>query len=391
MSNHSPKVPGRPRLGVHVLLFITFLCGLLVNAGGRASTQDPFPQEPQRIPAAAGQTASRGIWISHSEIQALPMSGNAWQQLKSAANRHMGEPDLSDQDDDTNVLTLARALVYARTGETPYRNEVVSALRVVTHGDTENGGRTLALGRNLVAYIVAADIIDLPAVDPELNTQFKQKLRELLTKQLDGRSLVSTHEERPNNWGTHAGASRVAIALYLGDSAELEKAARVFKGWLGDRSAYAGFSFDDDLSWQCDPSKPVGINPKNCSKNGHSIDGAQPEEMRRGGSFTWPPEETGYPWEALQGALVTAELLQRAGYNAWNWQDKALLRSVEFLYSINWRADGDDVWLLWLVNNHYDRHFPIQSSANPGKNMGWTAWTHGPQFTESAFLPMILR
>ena len=32
-------------------------------------------------------------------------------------------------------------------------------------------------------------------------------------------TLVSTHENRPNNWGTHAGAARAAVARYLGDSA----------------------------------------------------------------------------------------------------------------------------------------------------------------------------
>ena len=75
------------------------------------------------------------------------------------------------------------------------------------------------------------------------------------------RTLVSTHEDRPNNWGTHAGAARAAIAAYLGDSAQLARTALVFRGYLGDRAAYAGFEFGD-LSWQCDPAAgPSGINP----------------------------------------------------------------------------------------------------------------------------------
>jgi hypothetical protein len=34
----------------------------------------------------------------------------------------------------------------------------------------------------------------------------------------------------------------------------------------------AGFKFGD-LHWQADPSKPVAINPKGATKNGHLIDG----------------------------------------------------------------------------------------------------------------------
>ena len=46
----------------------------------------------------------------------------------------------------------------------------------------------------------------------------------------------------PNNWGTHAGARRVAADLYLGDVTDLADAARVLQGCLGDRASYAGFS-----------------------------------------------------------------------------------------------------------------------------------------------------
>jgi hypothetical protein len=80
-------------------------------------------------------------------------------------------------------------------------------------------------------------------------------------------TLVSTHEDRPNNWGTHAGASRVAVAVYLGDSAELERAAQVFKGWLGDRASYAGFNYGD-LSWQCDAANPSASTRSAAPKKG---------------------------------------------------------------------------------------------------------------------------
>lgn len=98
--------------------------------------------------------------------------------------------------------------------------------------------------------------------------------------------------------------------------------------------------------------------------------------MRRGGSFQWPPIKTGYAWEALQGALVQAEILSRAGFPTWDWQDRALLRAVNFLYSIDWKPEGDDEWQVWLVNHAYGTSFPAALPAKPGKNMGWTDWTY---------------
>lgn len=314
-----------------------------------------------------------GVWISAAELAQLPTSGPAWQHLKDAADSELREPRLRNQDQDNNVLVLAAALVYARTGEMRYRDKVIDNLMAAI--GTEEGGRTLALGRELVAYVIAADLINLPANKAE-DEAFRTWLREVLTKQLkDERTLQLTHEERPNNWGTHAGASRAAVALYLQDEAELERTAVVFKGYLGDRSAYDGFIYGN-LSWQYDPDNPVGVNPKGATKEGHSIDGALPEEMRRGSKFRWPPKWTNYPWEALQGALVQAEILCRAGYPVWEWEDSALLRAVEFLYAIDWPPEGDDEWQVWLVNYAYGTDFPGVVAARPGKNFGWTDWTH---------------
>jgi hypothetical protein len=314
-----------------------------------------------------------GIWISKKELATLPTSGAAWEAVKVAADKDPGTVDVSDQDQNNDIYVLAKALVYARTGELKYREEVIDNLMKAV--DTEKGGRTLALGRNMPGYIISADLVNLPA-DPNFDSIFRSWLRRLLTENLDGKSLQSTQEDRPNNWGTHAGAARAAIALYLGDRAELERTAAIFHGYLGDTSVYNGFTYGADLSWQCDPYHPVGVNPSGCLKEGHVIDGALPEEMRRGGGFQWPPITTGYAWEALQGAFVQAEILNRAGFPTWDWQDKALLRAANFLYSIDWKPEGDDEWMVWLINYVYKTSFPVALPANPGKNMGWTDWTY---------------
>ena len=170
----------------------------------------------------------------------------------------------------------------------------------------------------------------------------------------------------------------MAIDVYLGNKPDLAKAARVFHGLLGDRASYAGFSYGADLSWQCNPSKPVGINPTAARRDGHNIDGAIPDEMRRGASFQWPPASTAYPWEMMQGAVLEAELLQRAGYPAWTWNSKALLRATKFLYSPDRLAGRLERRLAAVADR-----LPLRDAFRPaapthfGKNFGWTDWLYG--------------
>jgi hypothetical protein len=299
------------------------------------------------------------------------MSGDAWNRLKAAADGNLGSPNIADQDSQHDTNTLAAALVYARTGQQSYRDKAAAAIMGAI--GTEKGGRTLALGRNLVGYVIAADLIDLRGYDAGKEQQFRAWLSAVRTASLDGRTLISTHEERPNNWGTHAGASRIAADMYLGDTQDLNRAATVFKGWLGDRNAYAGFVYGE-LDWQADPSKPVGINPKGATLHGQNVDGVLPDDQRRAGGFTWPPQKENYVWEAMQGSLVQAHLLKRAGYDAWNWSDRALLRAVTWEYNVaKYPAEGDDAWQIWIVNRAYGTSFPT-SAASVGKNMAWTDW-----------------
>jgi hypothetical protein len=321
---------------------------------------------------AASPAAGAGLWIAPEALAALPTEGPAWENLLATAALPVDRPDLSNQEDPVNVRVLANALVFARTGEEARRTRVVEACRAVM--GTEAGGRTLSLGRELLAYVVAADLVGLP---PEDDRRFRAWLSTVRTRELGGRTLVSTHEQRPNNWGTHAGASRMAVAVYLGDRADLDRAARVLRGWLGDRSAWTGFRFGKTW-WQADPDEPVGVNPKGASLQGHPVDGVLPDDQRRAGRFAWPPPRTNYTWGALQGAFAQAVILDRAGYDVWSWQDRALLRAVRWLQEIARQpARGDDAWILHLVNFQYGTDYPAPVPAQAGKNAGFTDWTHG--------------
>jgi hypothetical protein len=326
------------------------------------------------------------------------MSGEAWERLKEAADGEIDTANLAGYTANDDVQTLAVALVYARTGDTAYRRKTVEAIQAVIGTehigwldgpDSARGGLAVSVSRNVVSYIIAADLVGLAEYDPRFDARFRGWLADLRDTEWPDDTIVENDEERANNHGRMAGASRAAIAVYLGDEAELERTARVFKGFLGDREMYAGFRYTRDLSWQANADAPVGINPSGAVKDGFVIDGALPEEMRRGCEFQIPPCFTNYPWEGLQGVLVEAMILYRQGYDVWNWEDQAILRAVQFLYELqrtyprqNWWAPGDDTWVPWLVNAAYGTDFPTQP-ASPGKNMGWSDWTHASPFGEA--------
>ena len=332
--------------------------------------------------ARRAPAAGRGLWIDRDRLASLPTHGPAWERLWREANEPTPPPDLSDPMDGADTHALAQALVGVRLGDEAMLTSVRTTLDRFVREHSEAGADALAVARNVVGYVLAADLIELAQVDPELDAAFRDRLERLRDRNLRGRTLRSTHEDRPNNWGNHAGAARVAIALYLGDEADLEAAARVHRAWLGDRTvAHADFRFGA-LSWQSDPSRPVGVNPRGARLAGLDVDGALPEEMRRGGPPADPPARTGYAWEALQGATVTTELLARNGHpDAWRWGDDAIERAVDYLYRLDarfggWAAAGDDRWNVWLINARTGRDDPTEAGVSVGKNMGFTDWTH---------------
>jgi hypothetical protein len=360
---------------------LAVVCALVVfSAEASLNAQSLVPPPSPDVSASSG-----GIWIDRSAISSLPTRGAAWNGLIHAADRACGTPKLDDQNDDSNVCTMAKALAFARTGDMRYGNDVRAALRSIAMAPPYRG-RALSLGRELVAYVIAADVVDLGRLDPELDSLFRARITQLLTTPTsDGpRNLVECHERRPNNWGNHCGASRAAVAAYLGDRRELARVAQVFKGYLGDRASYAGFRYGD-LAWQCNPRSPVGINPKGCVVGGRSLDGVLPDDQRRSGDVRWPPPHENYVYEGLQGALVQAVILQRAGFDAFDWGDQALLRAVRWLYdTAHFHPVGDDTWIPHVVNYFYGSDFPAPESIRAGKNVGWTNWTHHRQPSGSA-------
>ena len=187
------------------------------------------------------------VWLSTQEIQALPTGGPAYDADKKAAVKDWGSAKISNQDSKHDIYAMAGALHSVRGGDSALRDKVHAACKQAI--GTEAGGRTLALGRNLAGYIIAADTTGYR--DPAFVTW----VGAVRHKSLEGDTMIATHERRPNNWGTMCGLARIAADVYIGDVSDLAKAVTVLRGWLGDRAMYAGFKFSGS-TWQSDPTKP---------------------------------------------------------------------------------------------------------------------------------------
>ncbi|MGE5550472.1 MAG: hypothetical protein ACM3ZC_08060, partial [Bacteroidota bacterium] len=138
----------------------------------------------------------------------------------------------------------------------------------------------------------------------------------------------------------------------------------------------------EGLTWSHDPNNPVAVNPQGSTKNGHRIDGAIINDQCRGGSFTWPPGYTQYPWVGLEGFMAQAYMLQRAGYPALTCQNSAPLRAVDyqwFLYQETGNTAWWDrtYWVQYLTNRLYGTSYPVWAPCTGGHIMSWTDWTHG--------------
>jgi hypothetical protein len=154
---------------------------------------------------SAQAIGSNGIWISKAELNNLPTSGASWDRLVSQAQNNTNDPNLANQDDATDTNTVAKALVYARTGNTTYANEVLYTLqRVLELNPISRSLEWDSLGalRSLGSYAIAADLIDLKNYAPDFDRNyFRPWLGQARYADTEGGrgSVVALQEKRPNN------------------------------------------------------------------------------------------------------------------------------------------------------------------------------------------------
>ena len=319
--------------------------------------------------------ASDTILMSRSEILSRPTSGPAWTYLKSVADGDLGLPNLTDQDNKHDVRTLAVALVANRLDSDAYRAKARQAILGAMGTEVVGANNSiLALGRQLGAYVLAADLIGLSGPD---DTLFRTWLAAIRTRDLGGhsryRTLKGTCEDSPHNWGTFACASLVAANLYLGDDAAVDRSWAVFRGLTGDRSAYAGFQDLSSDIWAC-PGVPFTPDNSGCPADLVRY-GAFVKDVTRGSD---PPTPDGaglsYTQEILQGVALQAELLTRAGHpDAWSRLrpafDWARRYGAMDLSTVGYHVT-------WWANKRLGWSLPTKPAAM-GRIFGFTDWLYG--------------
>jgi hypothetical protein len=325
-------------------------------------------------PAKAGT----GIWISQSEIAALPMSGTPWKTV--ASTRYVGtDANVADQDSRHDIQTMGAALYAARTGDATVRARAIAALTDAI--GTEGNTRWLAVGRNLGGYVIAADVLDIRS-GPIYDWLISFKTRKLPH---DNNGTPITLRQAAWASGSNASAQEgfvhAALAAYTSDTVELDWGWTAFRRYLGDRTSPWKIT-SNSASWQQIPSDPVGIQNKGAVKNGILIDGAISNDMSRGGSLKWPPGYTQYPWVGLEGSVPAAVIYERAGYPVWTMADSALKRAADFLWRCR-TASGNISWydttrapeIKHVLNKRYGLSYPEGPNKVGARTVSFTDWT----------------
>jgi hypothetical protein len=326
------------------------------------------------------QAGGTGMWITAAEIMSLPTSGTAWDKMRTAAVGAWGTPDLKNMDNKHDINVLAGAFVYVRTGDAALRGKVrdgiLAAKRTLDESaEWQTRSGVLSASRQIGGYVIAADLIDLKNFDAAVDGEFRGWLTSIRTTNIGTHSrwkaITWTCENTTSNWGTFACASRIAASIYLGDTADVDRAAAIIRAYFGERSAYpagapgrngyfqpaAGYQ----PSWTCAEATWTGINPA-CAKSGVNIDGVLVEDASRGGGCcVLQGEGIGYSWEALQGLFFSAELLYRTGRygDPYSWSNQALRRALDFMQRSGWGiGSAAGAYVPWLANDRYGTSYP---------------------------------
>ena len=334
---------------------------------------------------------TQGIWISPGEIKLRPTSGPEWNAMYTIAqNATSTGADISNQDSNHDIDTLAMALVCVRQDNPAMCAKAKSA--VVNAIDTENGGRWLAVGRNLGAYIIAADLLNLRSDSTPTSDGSKVNawLTRFNTKTLQSNNNANLqHTFRQSAWNSASNASAqegfayATLSVYLKNQEGLTWSWNAFRRYAGDRTSSHTMT-SNDTSWQFQPNDIVGIQDATATKDGCRLDGALANDMARGGSYSCQPGYTSYPWVGLEGAVPATLVLYRAGYPAFSLMNNAILRTHEFLWETRQRTGNADWFdgvraneVIHIVNIAYHKNFLIQLPVAGGaRTVDFTLWTH---------------
>lgn len=398
-----------------------------------STTSTPTPTLSITITSSVTTTpgvAKKGIWISQEELLKLPMSGATWDEMKKVADSDIGQANMSEQNSPHSERLVALSLVAARTQNQAYItkavNEMIEVIGTENNPDADCasskfGARGLAVGRNLIGYVVSADVLNVRSggLDPDgKGTKMQQwidSIRKRKNCDNNGAAAYTNDicigsENSTSNGNSLSAASCIAAAAYLNDKTQLERSWLTFRKYAGDSSVEPNFQPNSySANWKATNSPNyVGINPKGAKCTGASsnypADGVLPNDQGRGGNCPTDPSKaptygTGfqYPWEGMQGVYAQALLLDRLGYkdpkglSPWHVSDDALLRAVKYQCFLTTLPPNDQSWYdstraAWVKHLAYKAYgyrcesTPgkpiIPASSGGGRNMDWTQWTH---------------
>lgn len=357
----------------------------------------------------SGSSANGGYMLVDAQrLASLPTSGRAYTNMKKAADDAIASTSLSKVTASSPWLpnygglgaeTLAAALVYARTGDTRYRDFVIKVNRFVigsedsssTNG-TSDHDKLLATMRQISGYVLAADLVGM---DPNAtgsrsgytSTVWKTWLGALRTKSIGTSSkdrIDETNNTVATNWGAWASAARTTIDVYLNDAADLALAVERLKMYLGETTSGAAWtkSSNFDRSFACVPAELsvsfVPVNPPDC---GPDKDGIVVEDASRSASAfpVWDSKGIDYSFHAYDAQLIAAIVLHRQGYDVWNWGNRALKRVMDRLDRLGVATgNGRDgsAHISWIPRYFYGVDYPT-TAAGEGNSLSYTDWLYG--------------
>ena len=263
-------------------------------------------KEPPPSPIPAPRPGP-GLWISPAELGGLPVEGSAWKAVLAVAEGDLGTANVADQDSTHDGNTLACALAAARTERADLRTKATNALSSAI--GTEDGARWLAIGRNLGAYVIAADVLGIRS------GPIYEWLGGFLTR--TSRANNTDDQVLVGNWPSGSNASAqtgfvtAALSVYTKDFARLATFWDGYRRYCGDRTSPVRETSNSD-AWQFVPSDPVGIQDKGAVKQGCRLDGAIGNDMSRGGDDVCSPGWTRVPpGSAWKGGPGRARLCSR--------------------------------------------------------------------------------
>ena len=356
----------------------------------------PTATATSQIPPTTTTFTNGAMWISYRELVSLPTSGASWDKIRTAAYGSWGTPDLQYPTNKNAIYTLAGALVSTRNGDPALRSKVRDAIIAAKRSldqsaEWQSRDGVLSAGRQIGAYVIAADLMNLRNFDPAVDNEFRAWLTTIRTTNIGTHSrwknIRYTCENATGNWDTFACASRIAASIYLGDSADVQRSSLIIRALLGERSVYPADApgrngyFEHTAayqsSWSCNDPAWTGDNPS-CVKSGVNVDGVLVEDASRGGGCcVLQGDGIMYSWESLQGLFVSVELLYRTGNygNPYTWSNNALKRSLDFMQRSGWAVTPPATYVPWLANARYGTSYPTTTTGN-GRIMAWGDWLY---------------